>query len=72
MPTNQALKVRDVIEMLKSYDQDMPVALSLYSEYVLFSPRNVSIVRACEPRSDGWVQRRRPDLLETTYLVLNE
>jgi len=55
------MTVSELIEFLKTQPQDLLVAYDRYSEHVLLKDGDVSIGEACEPRPDGWLQRKRPD-----------
>ena len=63
------MTVAELIELLKAYPQDLPVAYSKYSEQCLLDPKDIGIGSACLPRPDGWVQSRRPDMPTCDYLM---
>jgi hypothetical protein len=67
---NQKMTVKDLIKFLEAQPQDILVAFKLFSEQRLLELRDIEIVEACEPRPDGWVQRKRPDMPKQTYLLL--
>jgi hypothetical protein len=62
--------VSELIELLKTKPQHLPVAYRLYSEQELLNPDQIRITDLCEPRADGWVENQRPDKPTRTYLVL--
>ena len=64
------MKVSELIEFLKTQPQDLLVAYDCCSEHVLLEDGDVFILEACEPRPDGWVQRKRPDKPAIKYLML--
>ena len=63
------ITVKELIEMLQAHPQDMAVVLSKFSEQVLLTDDYVFVVDLCEPRPDGWVQSRRPDMPTRKYLM---
>jgi len=66
----KAMIVSELIELLQTYPQDMPVARTLYSEQRLLKVRDLEVVQLCEARDDGWIQNRRPDKDVTPYLLI--
>jgi|ADurb_H2B_03_Slu_FD_contig_21_1064404_length_581_multi_3_in_0_out_0_1 hypothetical protein len=65
------MTVNDLIELLKVYDKDLPVCVSLWSEQVLLEADDIKVVPLCEPRNDGWVANARPDKPTINYLLLH-
>lgn len=63
------MRVFELIEILKTYDQDMLVAYDLYSEHCLLEKDHISVMDCCEPRPDGWVANARPDKPAVKYLM---
>jgi hypothetical protein len=63
------MKVRDLIEILKTYDQDMLVAYKLFSEQCLLEKEHLKVESLCVARPDGWIQDARPDMEAVDYLV---
>jgi hypothetical protein len=63
------MTVRELIELLKTYPQDLDVAYRLYSENCLLEVESIRIETLCEPREDGWVPNRRPDKPTRDYLL---
>lgn len=63
------MKVRELIEVLKNFPQELDVAYYIYSECALLKPDDLAIVDACLPREDGWVHRARPDKPTQKYLM---
>lgn len=63
------MTVSELIDLLKGYPQDMQVAYYKYSEQLLMEPKDIEPIVACPPRPDGWIQRKRPDKPEQTYLM---
>ena len=65
----KAMLVKELIELLKTFDQDLPIAYQLMSEQCLMEPTDISIAELCNARPDGWIQNRRPDMPTTKYLL---
>lgn len=63
------MTVAELIEFLKTQPQDMQVAYYLFSEQCLLTKESISIEEHCEPRPDGWIQNRRPDMKSRAYLM---
>lgn len=63
------MTVAELIKLLENQPQDLQVAFKIYSEKKLLEPSEISVVELCEPRSDGWIQNRRPDLPKQKYLL---
>jgi len=53
--------VAELIELLKTYPQDLPVCYQLYSEQCMLEPKNIEIASLCVAR---------PDKPTIEYLVL--
>jgi len=64
------MTVRELIEHLQKYPQNLPVAYRLYSESCLLVAKDIEVVSLCEPRPDGWVANKRPDKPSIDYLLL--
>lgn len=68
----QAMKgmtVAELIVFLLTQPQDLLVAYQIYSEQALLEPGDISVVRACHPRADGWIHNKRPDRPTREYLM---
>lgn len=63
------MRVSELIEFLQGQPQDIEVAFSKYSEQLLLTTGHIEIVEACAPRSDGWVEDKRPDKPSMKYLM---
>lgn len=61
--------VKDLVAWLLTQDQDMPVAIKMYSDFLELDVDEIEIRKLCFPRSDGWVQNYRPDKTSINYLV---
>lgn len=61
--------VADLIEFLRTQDQDLPVGYNLYSEYCLLDLEEIRVKTCCEHRQDGWIHRYRPDKEAAKYLM---
>jgi hypothetical protein len=64
------MTVAELIAFLQTQPQDMAVAYCCCSEHCLLEAKDIGPVEACEPRPDGWIQRKRPDMPARTYLML--
>lgn len=63
------MTVSELITYLLAQPQDAQVAYSLYSDQCLMEFSDICLMEACEPRPDGWVQRRRQDMPTQVYLL---
>lgn len=63
------LTVALLIEHLKTFDPDLPVAYRMCSENCILEARDIHVEEQCEMRSDGWVPNKRPDKPHTKYLM---
>lgn len=63
------MNVAELIDLLKTQPQDLQVIYLCYSEAVLLEAEDIYVGEACEPRLDGWVQNKRPDMPTRKYLV---
>jgi hypothetical protein len=64
------MTVAELIAYLQTQPQDMQVAYDCCSEHCLLEARDIRHYEACDPRPDGWIQRKRPDMPVRTYLML--
>ena len=62
------MTVSELIEFLKTQDQELQVIYECCSESVLLEQKDIFEVNACEARPDGWVQNKRPDVPVKKYL----
>lgn len=65
----KTMTVKELIKLLQTYPSDLPVAYSIYSEQCLLEAKDILVAEACEPRPDGWVQRKRGDMPSRPYLM---
>lgn len=63
------MKVKELIELLKTFDPELPVARRLYSEQVEMEAEDIEVKELCHPRDDGWIQNKRSDKETTPYLL---
>ena len=63
------MTVSELIELLKTYPQDLPVAYDKYSEQCILEAKDLSVQSLCAEREDGWVANARPDKPTIEYLV---
>jgi len=61
--------VKDLIEYLKTFPEDMVVAHQMYSEQCLLEQSDIAVMRLSVPREDGWIPNLRPDKPSQDYLV---
>lgn len=64
------MTVAEFIEILKTHPQDIQVSYQKFSEQCLLEAKDIEVYEACHPRSDGWIQDKRPDMPTQTYLML--
>lgn len=63
------MTVKDLIELLQKQPQDLQVAYLLHSEQCLMDADDIGIVELCQPRPDGWIQDKRPDMPTQLYVM---
>jgi hypothetical protein len=63
------MKVSELIELLKTYPQDLPVVYEMMSEHCLLEGKDIVVKSLCFQREDGWVANKRPDKPTIEYLV---
>ena len=63
------MTVAELITFLQAQPQGLLVAYRCYSEQVLLETAGIVVEELCEPRPDGWIQDKRPDMPTQTYLV---
>lgn len=63
------LTVKELIEFLKQFDGELPVAYQMYSENCLLDTDSIAVCQLQSPRPDGWVGNKRPDKPTIDYLV---
>lgn len=63
------MTVRELIEFLKTRPQDLLVAYNKYSDYTTMDSEEIFIGELCNPRNDGWLERKRPDKPFQQYLI---
>lgn len=64
------MKVKELIEFLKTIDHNLDVAYKIFSEQCLLELDDIEIKELCEARSDGWIHDFRKDKPSRKYLVL--
>lgn len=62
------MKVAELITHLQTLPQDFEVVYCLFSERVQMKANEIEIVEACQPRPDGLVQDKRPDMPTQLYV----
>ncbi len=65
----QNMTVSELIDFLRTQQQDMLVAIERYSEYCVIEAKDIELMELCKPRPDGWIHSLRPDAETQTYLV---
>ena len=63
------MTVSELIDFLRTQQQDMLVAIERYSEYCVIEATDIELMDLCKPRPDGWIQSWRPDTETQKYLV---
>ena len=63
------MTVAELIAFLQMQPQDAKVAYCRYSEQCMMETSDIGPLEACEPRTDGWIQDKRPDMPTQTYLL---
>ena len=63
------MTVAELIAYLQTQPQELQVACACYSEQCILEADEIQVTEACEPRADGWVQRKRPDKPTQPYLL---
>lgn len=63
------INVGDLINYLKTYPHDTPVAYRCYSESMALELKDIDIQKLCKERPDGWVANARPDKELIDWLV---
>lgn len=63
------MNVRELINFLGSFDPELPVVYSLFSEQVLLEEEDITVKELVVAREDGWVQDYRPDMETQLYLA---
>lgn len=63
------MTVKELIEILNTYDQTLPVVYGIFSEQCLLIAEDLKVKNLCEARPDGWVQDERKDMPTVQYLV---
>ena len=63
------MTVSELIKYLKTQPQHLHVAYRCYSEQAMIDVKDIEVVDLCEPRPDGWIQAKRPDMPTQTYLL---
>ena len=63
------MTVAELVDFLQKQQQDLPVAIKMYSEQYLLDAEDITIDELCEPRPDGWIHNKRPDKPAIFYLI---
>lgn len=63
------MKVKELIDLLQTFDPELLVAYGLYSEQCLMEKDDISVQLLGEPRNDGWVANPRPDKPSIPYVL---
>ncbi len=63
------MTVAELIRFLSTQQQDLQVAIQMYSEQCLLETDEIRVMSLCKPREDGWIHNQRPDKETQTYLV---
>ena len=63
------MTVSELINVLKTYKQDMHVVYKAYSEHCMLNVTDLRVQELCVARPDGWVENKRGDKATVNYLV---
>ena len=63
------MKVSELIDFLQKQPQDIDVAYCCFSEQRLMDEDDIRVREFCDPRPDGWIQNKRPDMPTRQYLL---
>lgn len=63
------MTVKELIAFLEKQPQDILVAYKLFSEQCLLHEDEIVLQACCDPRPDGWIQSKRPDMPTQMYLM---
>jgi hypothetical protein len=63
------MTVAELIAFLQTQPQDIQVAYRLFSEQILLETTDIEVEEKCQPRPDGWIHDKRPDMPTQTYLL---
>ena len=66
------MKVKELVELLQTFPQDLQVIVPQYSECVLLDKYGVYTTLKQEARQDEWVHDCRPDKPRVTYLYIGD
>lgn len=61
--------VSQLIEHLRQFPPETPVAFKLHSEQCLLELPQVVLTHMCVARPDGWIQNERPDMPTVPYVL---
>ena len=62
------MKVHELISLLETFPKDRDIIFHQFSEYCIMEKDDIYIQKCCEPRSDGWVPRERPNKPTKEYV----
>lgn len=63
------MNIKELIEHLQTFPQDMEVAYEKYSEQCILTKEDVGIALRCHAREDGWIENFRKDKPSKEYLL---
>jgi hypothetical protein len=64
------ITVKELIEHLKQFREDMPVAYQIYSEITLLRLEDITVAKLHPYRPDGWIHRYPNTAVEKVEYVL--
>ncbi len=64
------MTVAELIVILQSKPQHLPVVYRCYSEWNMLEEKEITVEALCHPRPDGWVHDKRPDKETMEFLTL--
>ena len=63
------MNVSELISFLQTQPQHLTVAHRCYSEQCVLDLEEIIVKELCQPRFDGWIQNKRPDMPKQHYLL---
>jgi len=63
------MKVKDLIDLLQSYDPDLSIVYACCSEYTILNGEDLQVIKLHPRRPDGWVHKFDPKQAKIDYLA---
>lgn len=58
------MKVKELVSLLQSFDQELEVICTRYSDYTFVSPKDISVVQALQGPDKEWLTTHHPSMSE--------